>query len=186
MKHFIIEDCKCGHEWCSFNTDNFIFYHNLKFYLITSSICLGFNNLDSKEALLNQFLKSKTCDLLPCKYYNDGRIALDESFRKYRLENLSLKRVVHEINLIYRPVGRDLKCISTNVKYLDFANGQKEMHENFIEARDYLTQISKAYLIKELEDIYRENIIVPSIFIEREVVKSLDHLLKQIKDEINN
>ena len=187
MKHYRIDKCTCESSYCSLNTNNFIFYHNLEFHLVTSSVCLMFDDLDGKEFLINQFLKTKQ-DSIYCGTDNDGRMHLDKSFMEYRLRNLNIKRMVNEVNIIYPVVARGFKCLSSPIKYYDLAIGQDTLKENYEKAEKYLSENGYNDLIDGktgLKELYLRNCIYDGIDIEIQTVKSIDKLIKTIKDEIN-
>ena len=146
------------------------------------------NDLDSKEKLIEMILGPTNNDDLCQIYYNEGRMHLDKSLQEYRLRNLCLKRGVLEVNLIYNHPSTGIKCLGRNVEYYDLAKGRRIIEDNYKKAKSYLQSNGYDYLlngINRLEDLASHNMIVEGQELVIEETKSIDKLIKTIKNEIN-
>lgn len=190
MKHVVIDKCVCNHEWCGLNTDNFLFYHNFRFYLVTSNPCLGINDLTSRERVIEQCIGKVSHDRY-IRIAGDitNRADLGDSFKEYRLRGLSLERYVDEVNLIYRPIGRGNSCVTSKFKYIDLALGQEELKKNYEKAKEYLSKNgfeSKIDSFNGLNKLYEANRIWDGWKSELQTVKAVDNLIKTIRDDIKS
>ncbi len=188
MKHYNLIKCNCKSHFCEMNSNEFVFYHNLEFFIVSSNICQKVTDLGSKENIINQVLDTtERIDTLR-PYHQDGRMALDKSLKEQRLRGLSLDRSTYEVNFIYQPVGRGEKCIATAVQYIEIANKRDELVKEYKETSKYLNEKGFGYLISEVKNLFSHNLINQSFTkdLEIEQVKTINNLVKTIKHDIKH
>ena len=149
---------------------------------------MNINDLDSKEKLIKMILGPTTNTDLRQTHYNAGRMPLDESLKEYRLRNLSLKRAVLEVNLIYLHISTGAKCLGRNVEYYDLAKGRRIIEDNYKKAKSYLQRNGYNYLLNDingLDELAWHNTVLEGDDLVIEETRSIDKLIKTIKNEIN-
>jgi len=117
------------------------------------------------------------------------RVDLGDYFKEHRIRGLSLERCVDEVNLIYRPIGRGNSCVTSKFKYINLALGQEELKENYDNAKEYLTKNgyeSKINSFNGLTKLYEANRIWQGGDTAHQTVKTIDSLIKTIRDDIKS
>lgn len=207
MKHFNLDKCNCVNKHtdcfgeyqtskCTYTEqDCHIFYHNFEFYLITSNPCMKWKSIDDKENILKYFFKNES----NLKSVFKGRYECTDWFKQYRLRNITLKRFIQEVNVIYSrfPNGHknewNLSFLTSTIPFIDLIFDQDLLYKNYIKSKKYLENNGFKFLIDSyngLNKLYKYNRIYTNKNLEIESVKSIDKLVqtinKTIKNEIKN
>ena len=170
-------------------SDDFLFFANNQFYIITYNCCIGsYSHLDTKLNMLNQiFTNSKRERYRTSKSWHLGNAFDEMSRNKFKADRIY--KYLNEIKLIevnhiyYDNAGKEYSICTE----LPFSKGYFECFDldNELERTvNYLQKNGLEYLVEEAELLYACN--QPIIWDERKVVKTLDKLIKSLNQTIKS
>lgn len=167
-------------NYCDRNPVEFIFYLNNDFHYIRYHMCIASrNDYDFMRDLVQKLCeKSKLYEF----YKVEKSVSLSVSLRKYRMKDVELKKYVNQINfLYYNMVGKEY-AITTETSFLDVLVDNDMLRDNYEKAKQFLIERGKEHHLDYLQKLYDANYL--GQVSEVEVVKTIDNLIKKIKDGI--
>ena len=165
------------------HVDNFLFYHNSDFYLITYNNCHKFaykNKYDYYCYLLKSVFEDiKSKEFQFYKIYKSK--FLRDKLKDMRLRGADIGKN-QEINYIYSCNANKEYCLYTENSLLDSLINQEELDLNYKKAKKYLLDNKyDEYLLDNLDELKTVNEIKD--IDEFKIVRSIDHLSKKIKQK---
>lgn len=164
MNHIVstdhIDSCPAINKklrFIGYSISNSLFYHNNKFLLLTFCNCLkGYlSNCEFAETLL----KNKLKNLETVDGYNVSRSWIyDKELRRLILDSKLMSKFVHECNFVYSDNALKKYAIVSKISYVKrILEGDGNLEENYIEAKEYLIKTERDFLLNDLEDLYNIN-----------------------------
>lgn len=191
MKEFYLdlhsETCSCHpdnkekktywSDFCEYNPERFLFFIGNKFALITYHNCISFyDKYDFKKSLIDKAIKNSKVFQ---KWEVNRGVSVSSELKDFRLKNKELRKYIQQVNYLYRDASGKQYAITTKTDYLDSICNQDIIDENFKTAEEYLKSKEYDWLLTELKDLYRANIVVRN-YDDLEVFKTTEHLIKSI------
>lgn len=94
-----------------------------------------------------------------------------------------LSKTIYTINYVYRNNFHGIRCVATKSNIIKELLNEEDFESNYMEAKQYLIDNKKEYLLDELQDLYYAN----KIRIEESyAIKSVASLIKVINKQINS
>jgi hypothetical protein len=163
------------------HTENFIFFINYNFYLVTMQKCLF--SLDYVHEILTHISETKIKKTIPFRL-NRG----EDPSKVKDLENLSkLKHT--EVCYYYSSCAKDY-CFTVEYKYLDYEQNNEQLKNKYLEAKSYIENFFK------IDNLIRERLLsnLSSLFYHNQdessddliIVKTTNNLIQEIKNQLNN
>jgi len=144
-------------SFCELNPVRFIFFVETKFVLITYYGCMNCgDHLEFKKSLIEKVIKdNKIFDL----YEVNKSVNISKDLTDFRIRNKSLKKYIEQVNFIYYDNSNRSFAITTRIKYLESICNQEEINENYKEAKIFLEKNKYAWLLPELNKLYKANML---------------------------
>lgn len=192
MKYYYLDShsfiCKHQHElgrrYCEQNPENFLIFVKNKFVLIDYHCCLNSgDHIEWKRKLVESLIKqSKIFETFELS----KSVNLKEELKEFRIRNRSLRKWIYQVHYLYGGNGCNggkHYCIASKVKYMDAVCDAEEIKNNYVEAREYLINNDKKYLLDELKNLYLENPVWNIDDVE--ICKTVDHIVESINKLAN-
>lgn len=165
-------------KFCDMNPERILFYHLNDFYLININSCVLGDRYEFIENLLQKSFESKKK-----KGKTTRSVHFDEKFNNLKQTAYKMGKYVTEINYIYSDsTGKDY-CIESKIDFIEDFELSDKLNENYIKAKDKLTELGLEYLNTELYDLYDAN--YKSKKSDKEIINTVDSLIKQLNKKTN-
>jgi hypothetical protein len=187
MKEYILNThagyCDCSNEklsnthraWmCSHNPERFLFFLGNQFFLITYYRCLQLD-YEFKRHLVEKCCKDT--EIFP-KYEVNKSVDVCKELKNFRIKNQALRKKIEQVNYLYTNAAGKEYAITTSTDYFDHICDQDIIDKNYKIAKEFLESKNYNYLINQLEDLYKENVVY--ILDRQEIFKSIDHIINSI------
>jgi hypothetical protein len=185
MKEFHLDGhtdyCKMHdkYNYCHRIPEKFLFYLNGRFAIINYYKCWNMGDeYEQKIDLLKVLIKNG-------KFYSQYDISrgwdIEKNLRDYRMKNIDLKKTMLEVNYIYGNICKDF-AICTEIPFWDGVCNEEKLKNSYEDAVNYIKENNyNEWYLNCLERLYKFNLYTMQIP-EIEIVKTLDHLVKSIKN----
>jgi hypothetical protein len=201
MKHLLLElhseKCSCNKNsnnsnfgngftvgpnitYCEDYPRQMIIFVKNDFYILEFFSCLA-SEWSDQYSFAQYLIKQIIGRYKILKYYDVYKsYCLTDALVKNRLQNIPYKKYVREVNFIYGNVYNKYAIVTIST-FIEHVVNYDIVRENYLKAKKYLIENNMEYMMKELDDLYNVNYdSLDSFTLKREIVKSIDHLVKQI------
>lgn len=164
-----------GIDYCEQNPEHFLFFIKNQFVMIDYHCCMnGGNHIDWKREIIENLIEnSKIFET----YEIRKSVSVKESLKDFRIRNTPLKKWIYQVHYLYGSPAKQY-CIASKVKFLDAICDNEKMHNNYIEAKQFLESGGKKYMLDELKELYFKNVLHDVN--NAEICKTVEHLVDSI------
>lgn len=182
---FIVNDYLTRIKYsCEKNPSYFLFQLDRNFHLIIYYDCIARPNYTD---FFTQLIKESTLKSKGKKFANVKKsIPLKDWIKTVKSGEFDIKNYFEEIIYIY---DGNFKvpdyCIIRRLDFFDVALRNDELTSNYNEAKEKLTQMNLDFLLDQLYDLYRHNIMWKDYVTDKEIITTTNLLIKQINKLAN-
>jgi hypothetical protein len=169
---------------CEKNPEYFLFQLDRDFHLIIYYRCIsGTNESDFFTSLIKKSIEGTKGK----KYANVKKsIPLNDWLNQIKKGDFDIKNYFEEVIHIYDGSFKVPNyCITRRLDFFDVTFLNDDLKKNYIKAKEKLIEKNLDFLLNDLNELYHVNYINSSYVSDKEVVKTIDSLIKQINKLAN-